>query len=152
MHKNPGSWLFPLLAMIGLLVTGCNSATPSPTPVPPSPTPAPTSSPLPTDSLPVNRVPAIKNFSLVTGTIVKLAPDSAYPVRVQLTLDIVSTAPVESYPSFTDDKVGQEIDILIDSGLVGNAAVGDTVQVKVSYRGDESGGKFYGSELTLLPK
>ncbi len=145
------------------LAAGCNAAVTSPTPVPPSPTPLPatptavptafpTAIPLPTDSAPNNRVPAIKNYSLVAGSVTKIEPDASNSAVLRLTLNVTSSSHVEGFASFTDDKVGQEMVILVDSSLVGAAAAGDPVQVKVTYRGDERGGSFYASELTILPK
>ncbi len=159
MRNKPGLLLLVFWLIFCVLAAGCSAAAPSPTPVPPSPTPlpstpstAPTALPLPTDPGPNSRVPAIKNFSLVSGKVVGVAPDASNPAVVRVTVSVVSTSQVEGFPSFTDDKVGKEIEILLDSSLASTVAAGDSVQVKVSYRGDESGGSFYGSEMTILPK
>ncbi len=151
MRAKFGILILLLISLSGSLLTGCNSAQPSPTPVPPTITTAPTTAPLPTVSSPVNKGPTVKNYSLVTGSVVKIEPDRVNQSFSRVTLNVTSTSHVESYPSFTDGKVGQEIDVLIDPAQAGTLAVGNTIQVKVTYRGDENGAKFYGSELILQP-
>jgi hypothetical protein len=157
MSKKFGLWL-PTLIVLCFVIGGCNTAVPSPTSVPPSPTAipplptvVPTLPPLPTDSPPINRVPAIKNVSQVTGLVVKVAPDSSDPTLLLLTIKVTSTSHVEPYPSFTDDKVGQEIEILIDSSLAELITPTKSVNMQVTYRGDEHGGFFYGSDIAVLP-
>ncbi len=159
MHNKPGLLLLVLWIIFSVLAAACSAAAPSPTPVPPSPTPLPLTPttalppiPPPTGPSPNNRVPAIKNFSLVSGSVTSVTPDDSNSAVVHVKVNVISTSHVESFPSFTDDKVGQEIEILLDSSLASTVAAGDSVQVKVTYRGDESGGSFYGSELTILPK
>ncbi len=159
MRNKPGLLLLVLWIIYSFLTAACSAAAPSPTPVPPSPTPLPPTPttalppiPPPTGPSPNNRVPAIKNFSLVSGSVTSVTPDDSNSAVVHVKVNVISTSHVESFPSFTDDKVGQEIEILLDSSLASTVAAGDSVQVKVTYRGDESGGSFYGSELTILPK
>ncbi len=159
MRYKHGLTMLVVWVIFSILAAGCNAATPSPTPVPPTPTPlpptptaVPTAISQPTDSAPNNRVPAIKNFSLVSGSVTKIAPDPSNSAVIHLTLKVTSTSHVEAFTSFTDDKVGQEIEILLDSSQASTIAAGVSIQIKVSYRGDESGGSFYGSELTILPK
>ncbi len=159
--RNPHRLLILLALLIALMVS-CSPASPSPTPVPPTetaaPTPvpptvttAPTTNPSPTIPSPGGRAPAIKNYSLVTGSVLQVSPVAEDSTLDRLVMEITSTAHVENYPSFTDDKVGQEMEILLDSTLAETAAAGNNVQIKVTYRGDERGGGFYGTELTILP-
>ncbi len=153
--RNPHRLLILLALLIALMVS-CSPASPSPTPVPPTETAAPTPVPptvttAPTIPSPGGRAPAIKNYSLVSGSVLQVSPVAGNSTLVRMMMKIISTAHVENYPSFTDDKVGQEMEVLLDSTLAEKAAAGNNVQIKVTYRGDERGGGFYGTELTILP-
>jgi hypothetical protein len=153
--------LFFFVVCLGSFAGCAAPASPKLTPIPAtqplstlvSPTQAslPGNLPNPNSDTPPNKMPAVENHSLVSGKVILVAAYPKNSTRVLIRLSVTVSAPVENFRSFTSDKVGQEIEILVDPALASSVKAGDSIQLKVSYRGDEFGGNFYGSDLTANP-
>lgn len=90
--------------------------------------------------------PVMENRSRITARLVEQAPDETTPGWVRMRVEVLTSAAVEQLPSFTDDKVGQQIDLYVE-GEAPSLAAGDTFSALVSYRGDEFGGRFIAQEV-----
>lgn len=91
--------------------------------------------------------PVMENRSRVTARLVERAPDHDNPGWVRLRAEILTSDTVDQMPSFTGDKIGQEIDLYVDAAGLPDLAPGDTFGALVSYQGDESGGRFTAAEV-----
>lgn len=136
------------------IVPGCTAAAPilqpSPTPAPPTLTPAPVGTPALPGNPPANRAPAIENHSLVSGSVLTIGSDPKNKSIMRVQIHVTASNPAQGSVSFTDDKVGNDIEILVKPSLAAGLKMGDTIQVQVTYRGDEFGGNFYGSDLSIM--
>lgn len=90
--------------------------------------------------------PVMENRRRITARLVEQAPDETTPGWVRLRAEVLTSAAVEQMPSFTDNQVGQQIDLYVE-GEAPSLAAGDTFSALVSYRGDEFGGRFIAQEV-----
>jgi len=152
-NKTISIGLVLYILLLGI-VPGCTAATPvhQPTPTPATPTqsPAPVGTPALPGNPPANRAPVIENHSLVNGSILTIGSDPKNKSVMRIQIHVTASNPAQGSVSFTDDKVGNDIEILVKPVLAAGIKIGDTVQVQVTYRGDEFGGNFYGSDLSIM--
>lgn len=92
-------------------------------------------------------VPVVDNRSRVTARLVEQAPDDANPGWVRLRAEILTSDTVDQMPTFTGDKIGQEIDLYVEAAGLPDLAVGDSFSALVTYHADESGGRFTAAEV-----
>ncbi|HVP21917.1 MAG TPA: hypothetical protein VMS73_08655 [Anaerolineaceae bacterium] len=154
MKRNLSLWGTIAFLVLSLLVTGCSAATPSSLPgltqVHPVLPTQPVDSSASTVLVPNGGMPARENYSLVSGKVLAVSPDPQKPAMLRAQISVTASDYVQNYPSRTDDKVGQEINVLVPQDLARDLKVGDSIQLQVSYRGDESGGAFFGSQLVIV--
>ena len=87
-------------------------------------------------------VPTAPNESIVCGKLVEIGagPDGMgciWKVRVDEARD------VGELPNFTRGRVGETILIYVHPGMRKEFKAGDTIEVTVSFQGDERGGAFF---------
>ena len=142
-----------LAAFILGTIPGCTAATPvplpSPSPVPPTLAPPPVKSTAKPNNPPGNQAPVMENHSLVSGNILAISADPKNSAMTRIQIHVTASNPVQGSVSFTDDKVGSDIDVLVKPAPASTVKIGDSIQIQVSYRGDEFGGNYYGSDLSL---
>jgi hypothetical protein len=94
--------------------------------------------------------PAMDNASLMNVEILALTPNPDKADLVILHVWVNTTAPAEGYIEFDPDLAGKEMDIQVAAGDAASLAVGDVIDLTVSYRGDESGGGYYGYDISKV--
>ena len=90
--------------------------------------------------LPVQVTP---NASVATGEIESV---SSLPDRAQdavICLHVRQAESVAGVSDFVSSEVGRSIDVVVRRGRQLDLQTGSTVQLKISYEGDERGGGFY---------
>lgn len=90
----------------------------------------------------------IDNASQMTVEILSLTPNAKDPRYVIAHVKVKTTTPVEGKPEYNPDVAGQEIDINLLAADAANLAVGDALRLTASFRGDEWGGGYYGSDIS----
>ena len=83
--------------------------------------------------------------------ILSLTPSEKSPDFVVAHVRVNTAAAAEGFDQYDPNLAGQEIDILLPAGDAAGLAVGGIINLTVSYRGDEWGGGYYGSEITSQP-
>ena len=151
--------IIPLLIVISFsLLTGCKSKQASTgNPVSGNPAtgnngtgyPAPQVNPNSSYPAPgVSGSVVIDNASQMTVEILSLTPNTKDPQYVTAHVKVNFSVPVEGKSEYNPNLAGQEIDIKLTVADAANLAVGNILNLTVSFRGDEWGGGYYGSEIS----
>jgi hypothetical protein len=133
--------------MIGLVIllaagmSGCNGNT--------QPTAVPLIDPVDPGVQPPLGAPVRENASLMGVEVLSISPNEKNSAEVIIHVKVVSSAAANGMDEYDPNLVGQEIDIHLNAADAVNLAAGSTLNLTVSYRGDEWGGGYYGSNLTL---
>ncbi len=142
-------------------VDGSKESYPVPETVVPTPTlasyPAPAKTPESTQSTETtdpgypapDNVPVRENASLMQVEILSLAKSEKNPDFVIAHVRVNTTAAAPGLDEYDPNLTGQELDILLAARDADSLAVGNIINLTVSYRGDEWGGGYYGRELSL---
>jgi len=93
--------------------------------------------------------PVRENASRVGAEILALTPSEKNSEYVVAHVRVNSLGMVEGFDPYDPEMVGKEIDILLTTADAAGLAVGNTISLTVSYRGDEWGGGYYGTAVTL---
>lgn len=93
--------------------------------------------------------PVRENASLMQVEILSLAKSEKSPDFVIAHVRVNTTAATAGLDEYDPNLAGQELDILLAAGDADSLAVGNIINLTVSYRGDEWGGGYYGRELSL---
>jgi hypothetical protein len=88
------------------------------------------------------------NASLMTVEIQSLTPNANDPAYVVAKVKVNATTPVEGMIEYNSNLAGTVIDINLATADAAILAVGDLRIIKVSFRADNWGGGYYGSEIT----
>lgn len=154
--------LIPLLMVISFsLLTGCKSQQGS-TGNPTSAIPASENQTTKTDGAgypapqvtPVSGYPApadsivTDNASQMTVEILSLTPNTKDPQYVTAHVKVNFSEPVEGKIEYNPNLAGQEIDINLSVADAATLVVGNILNLTVSYRADNWGGGYYGSEIS----
>ena len=91
--------------------------------------------------------PVRENASLATVEVLSLTASKENPEFVVLHVLVKVTAPAEGLDEYNPSLAGQEIDINLAAGDAATLAPGDVIILTLSYRGDEWGGGYYGTEI-----
>jgi hypothetical protein len=94
--------------------------------------------------------PVRENASQLQVEILSLTPSDKNPDLVVAHVRVNSLGMVEGFDPYDPEMVGKEVDILLITGDAAGLAVGDLINLTVSYRGDEWGGGYYGTGISLL--
>lgn len=89
--------------------------------------------------------PVRENASLMNVEVLAITPNEKNTGDVILHVKVNTSIPTNGLEEFNPNLVGQEIDIHINSTDAASLALGDILNLTVSYRGDEWGGGYYGS-------
>jgi hypothetical protein len=92
--------------------------------------------------------PVRENASLMQVEILSLTQSKVSPDYVIVHVLVNATTPVKGFDEYDSTLAGQEIDILLVTGDAISLAPGDVINLNVSYRGDEWGGGYYGSNIS----
>lgn len=129
----------------------------------PTATSAPTSTPEPTEiaypypveeEVPLNPYPVDEgaapggspvrdNRSRVTAQFIEKAPDPDNAGFVRLRVQVTAVEEIAGIANLAAALVNTETDLFANSGYTPELKPGDVFSAEISYRGDESGGKFY---------
>ncbi|MBI1743122.1 hypothetical protein HYR54_08665 [Candidatus Acetothermia bacterium] len=87
------------------------------------------------------RAPVTPNASRVRGQLVRIVPDpsgrgSLWEIAIDRAQD------VEGLPNFAQAYVGKTIQVYVHPELKLVLNIGDTLQARIAFRGDERGGQF----------
>ncbi len=93
--------------------------------------------------------PVRENASLMQVEILSLSPSEKSPDFVVAHVRVNTTAAAEGFDQYDPNLAGQEIDILLPAADAAGLSVGSIINLTVSYRGDEWGGGYYGSSITV---
>jgi hypothetical protein len=93
--------------------------------------------------------PVRPNASLATVEVLSLATSKNNPEYVVLHVLVRVSAPAEGLDEYDPNLVGQEIDINLAAGDAVNIAAGKILILTISYRGDEWGGGYYGTDISF---
>lgn len=93
--------------------------------------------------------PVRPNASLMNVTILSILPDEKDSTQVILHVTVNTSQPANGLEEYNPGAVGQELDIRVSAQDAANLAVGNVINLTVSYRGDEWGGGYYGSGISL---
>jgi hypothetical protein len=88
-------------------------------------------------------VPVRPNASVAVGTIESV---SSHPTRAgdaAICLNVRRTTQIADMPDFIHSEIGHSIHVVVRQGQQLNLREGSTVQLTISYEGDESGGGYY---------
>ena len=88
-------------------------------------------------------IPVMPNASVAVGTIESV---SSHPTRAgdaAICLNVRRTVRVAGMPDFIHSEIGRSIDVIVRQGQQLDLREGATVQLTISYEGDESGGGYY---------
>jgi hypothetical protein len=151
--------IIPLLIVISFsLLTGCKSKQASTeNPVSGNPTTGNNGAAYPVPQVnPNSGYPApgasasvvVDNASQMTVEILSLTPNAKDPQYVTAHVKVNFSVPVEGKVEYNPNLAGQEIDINLTVADASALAVGNILNLKVSFRGDESGSGYYGSEIS----
>ena len=114
-------------------------------------TPTTASYPAPGGTGPSIAAPAVENFAKISATLIETAPDPDNASYTRLHVQILKVEDVESTPNFARDLVNKEGDLYMETSSLPSLNPGDGLEALVSYRGDESGGKFFVMQISKLP-
>jgi hypothetical protein len=92
--------------------------------------------------------PVRENASLMQVEILSLTPSDKIPDLVIAHVRVNNTAAVEGFDQYDPNLAGQEIDLLLTVADAARLTVGDVIELTVSFRGDEWGSGYYGSNIT----
>jgi hypothetical protein len=113
--------------------------------------PAPDST-IPEETMPGYPAPAgapvRENASRMNVEVLSLAQSEKNSEYVVMHVRVNSTAPVDGMDEYDANLAGQEVDITLAVGDAVSLAPGDIINLTVSYRGDEWGGGYYGTEIS----
>ena len=96
---------------------------------------------------PAAGVPAMENLSTVKATLVERGTDPAAPGFERLTVTILESAAAAGMISRTDDLIDSQIYLFTEPANLPDLQPGDTFTAEVSYRGDETSGKFFATKI-----
>lgn len=87
-------------------------------------------------------VPAAPNESIACGKLVEIGagPDGMGSIW---TVHVDEARDVGGLPNFTREHVGETITIYVHPDMKKEFKAGDTVEVNISFQGDERGGAFF---------
>ena len=85
-------------------------------------------------------VAAVPNAAIVRGRIRRIAADPAGGTVWELAVETARDVP--GMPNFAQAHVGQDLSVYVHPELSHDLAEGDRVQARVTFRGDERGGRF----------
>jgi hypothetical protein len=94
---------------------------------------------------PTARVPTAPNESWVHGRVLEIHPDptSFRGEGADWKLEVAAVEDVPGARNFARGRAGSAIDLFVPSLPPGlNVAVGDVIRARVSFQGDERGGRF----------
>jgi hypothetical protein len=94
--------------------------------------------------------PVRPNASRMQVEVLSLAQSEDNPDYTILHVLVFSTAPAEGLDEYASNLAGQEIEILLAVGDAVSLAPGDLLKIIVSYRGDEWGSSYYGSNVSYV--
>jgi hypothetical protein len=89
-----------------------------------------------------------ENASRMTVEILSLSPAANDPQYVIAHVKVKTSAAVEGKTEYNPNLPGQETDIHLLAADATNLAVGNILILTVSYRMDDAGGGYYGSEIS----
>ncbi|MGA9397721.1 MAG: hypothetical protein WBV22_05605, partial [Anaerolineaceae bacterium] len=119
-----------------------------PPPEIPIPEVSPPGYPAPGNDSP-STAPVRENASLMNIEVLSITPNEKNAEDVILHVKVNTTAATNGMDEFNPNLAGQEIDIHVNKADAANLAVGNILNLTVSYRGDEWGGGYYGSNPTF---
>jgi hypothetical protein len=90
----------------------------------------------------------VDNASQMTVEILSLTPNAKDPQYVTAHVMVNSSVPVEGKPEYNPNLAGQEIDINLPVADAATLAVGNILNLTVSFRGDEWSSGYYGSDIS----
>lgn len=85
-------------------------------------------------------VGAAPNNSIIRGKIKHIKKNS----KVFVELTVIDSFNINGLPNFTRNRIGENIELLMDESDVSNLKEGMEVEIYVKYVGDEKGGLFRG--------
>lgn len=85
-------------------------------------------------------VGAAPNNSIIRGKIKHIKKNS----KVFVELTVIDSFNINGLPNFTRNRIGENIELLMDESDVSNLKEGMEVEFYVKYVGDEKGGLFRG--------
>ena len=94
--------------------------------------------------------PVRPNASLATVEVLSLTAVKEDPEFVIVHAMVTAATPAEGFDAYDPNLVGQEIDIHLAVGEAANLVPGDIILLTLSYRGDEWGGGYYGTDISYL--
>ena len=80
---------------------------------------------------------------MATGEIESVSPLPDRAGDAVICLRVRQARSVTGMPDFVSSEVGRSIDVVVRRGRQLDLQAGSTVQLKISYEGDERGGGFY---------
>jgi hypothetical protein len=89
----------------------------------------------------VSGAPVVPNAGYVQGKLVAVEPDPAGTGSVWQ-IAVHEARDVPGLPNFAASSIGKTIAVYIHPELKADVDVGATLQARVTYRGDERGGRF----------
>ena len=95
----------------------------------------------------VMSAPVRENGSIMNVEVLSLARSDRNPDFVVVHVLVNATAPAAGLEEYDPNLAGQEIDINLRSGDAASMLPGDIIRLTVTYRGDEWGGGYYGSDI-----
>jgi len=91
--------------------------------------------------------PVRENGSIMNVEVLSLAQSEKNPDFVVIHVKVNATTPAPGLEEYDPNLASQEIDINLRVGDAVGLAPGDILRLTVSYRGDEWGGGYYGSNI-----
>ncbi len=110
--------------------------------------PAPEISTEPAYPAPSGQVVA-ENASRMTVEVLSLTPSANDPQNIIIHVKVNSSAAVEGKTEYNPNLAGTEIDINLTAADAAGLAVGSVLSLTVSFRADNWGGGYYGSEISI---
>lgn len=92
-------------------------------------------------------MPAIENRSRISARLIERSTDPDNAAYALLHVAILSSEPIEGLPNFTEKMINQEVDLLADAASLPEIQPGANFSAEVSYRGDETGGKYFAQKI-----
>ncbi len=93
--------------------------------------------------------PVRENASAMNVVVLSIIPNDKNAEEMILHVKVNSAVPANNLEQYNPNLIGQELDVHVSRADAANLAVGNVLNLTVSYRGDEWGGGYYGSSITL---
>lgn len=93
--------------------------------------------------------PVRENASAMNVVVLSITPNEKNADEMILHVKVNSAVPANNLEQYNPNLIDQEIDIHVSRADAANLSVGNVLNLTVSYRGDEWGGGYYGSNITL---